>query len=86
MATRRVRASVLGSADQHPIATFALGRCLSSPLRFFMGVLWRPSNPVYRNLIRRFDDAARTGVEVVLIGAETAVDLVTAFTTMKNSK
>ena len=45
-----------------------------------MGVLWRPSNPSYRNLIRRFDDAVRaTGVEVVLIGAETPADLVGAF-------
>ena len=33
-----------------------------------MGVLWRPSNPSYRNLIRRFDDVVgATGVEVVLI-------------------
>jgi putative ABC transport system substrate-binding protein len=52
-----------------------------------MGVLWRPSNPVYRNLIRWFDDVARTtGVEVVLIGAETPADLVTAFTTMKSEQ
>jgi putative ABC transport system substrate-binding protein len=50
-----------------------------------MGVLWRPSNPSYRNLIRRFDDVVRaTGVEVVLISAETAADFLTAFETMKN--
>jgi putative ABC transport system substrate-binding protein len=52
-----------------------------------MGVLWRPSNPSYRNLIRRFDDVVRaTGVEVVLISAETGADLVTAFTTMKKEQ
>jgi putative tryptophan/tyrosine transport system substrate-binding protein len=52
-----------------------------------MGVLWRPSNVSYRNLIRRFDDVVRaTGVEVVLIGAETVADLVTAFTTMKKQQ
>jgi ABC-type uncharacterized transport system substrate-binding protein len=52
-----------------------------------MGVLWRPSNPSYRNLIRRFDDAVRaTGVEVVLISAETAADLVAAFETMKKEQ
>jgi putative tryptophan/tyrosine transport system substrate-binding protein len=52
-----------------------------------IGVLWRPSNPAYRNLIRRFDDVVRaTGVEVVLISAETVDDLVTAFTTMRNEQ
>jgi putative tryptophan/tyrosine transport system substrate-binding protein len=52
-----------------------------------MGVLWRPSNPVYRNLVRLFDDVARTtGVEVVLIGTETVADLATAFTTMKREQ
>jgi putative tryptophan/tyrosine transport system substrate-binding protein len=49
-----------------------------------MGVLWRPSNPAYRNLMRWFDDVVRaTGVEVVPISAETVADLVTAFATMK---
>ena len=52
-----------------------------------MGVLWRPSNPSYRNLIRRFDDVVRaTGVQVELISAETAADLVAAFETMKNEQ
>jgi putative tryptophan/tyrosine transport system substrate-binding protein len=52
-----------------------------------IGVLWRPSNPAYRNLIRWFDDVVRaTGVEVVPIGAETADDLETAFTTLKQRK
>src|SRR5262245_51100745 len=52
-----------------------------------MGVLWRPSNPSYRNLIRRFDDVVRaTGVEVVLISAESAGDLMTAFETMKKEQ
>jgi putative tryptophan/tyrosine transport system substrate-binding protein len=52
-----------------------------------IGVLWRPSNPAYRDLIRRFDDVVRaTGVEVVLISAETVVDLATAFITMKKQQ
>ena len=52
-----------------------------------MGVLWRPSNPSYKNLIRRFDDAVRTtGVEVVLIGAENAAELGIAFETMKKEQ
>ncbi|HEY2532273.1 MAG TPA: ABC transporter substrate-binding protein [Xanthobacteraceae bacterium] len=52
-----------------------------------MGVLWRPSNPAYRNLIRWFDDVTRaTGVEVVLISVETVADLLTAFTTMKKQQ
>jgi putative ABC transport system substrate-binding protein len=52
-----------------------------------MGVLWRPSNPSYRNLINRFDDAVRaTGVQVVLIGVENSEELVTAFETMKKEK
>jgi putative tryptophan/tyrosine transport system substrate-binding protein len=52
-----------------------------------MAVLWRPSNPSYRNLIRRFDDVVRaTGVEVVLISAETVADLLPAFETMKKEQ
>jgi len=52
-----------------------------------MGVLWRPSNPSYRNLIRRFDDVVRaTGVQVELVSAETADDLVAAFETMKKQE
>src|SRR5262245_39529592 len=52
-----------------------------------MGVLWRPSNPSYRNLISRFDDVVRaTGVRVVLISAETTADLVGAFETMKKEQ
>ena len=52
-----------------------------------MGVLWRPSNPSYRNLATRFDDVVgATGVKVVLIDAETAPDLVTAFATMKKEQ
>jgi putative ABC transport system substrate-binding protein len=50
-----------------------------------IGVLWRPSNPAYRHLLRRFFDEERTtGLEVVLIGTETVADLVTAFTKMKS--
>jgi putative ABC transport system substrate-binding protein len=52
-----------------------------------MGVLWRPSNPSYSNLISRFDDAVRaTGVQVVLIGVENPEELVKAFETMKKEK
>jgi putative tryptophan/tyrosine transport system substrate-binding protein len=52
-----------------------------------MGVLWRPSNPSYRNLIGRFDNAVRaTGVQVVLIGAENSGELATAFETMKKEE
>ena len=52
-----------------------------------MAVLWRPSNPSYRNLIKRFDDVVRaTGVQVVLVGAETPKELVTAFETMKKEQ
>jgi putative tryptophan/tyrosine transport system substrate-binding protein len=52
-----------------------------------IGVLWRPSNPAYRHLIRRFDDVVRaTGVKVVLIGAETGADIETAFSTMKEQQ
>jgi putative tryptophan/tyrosine transport system substrate-binding protein len=52
-----------------------------------VGVLWRPSNPSYRNLLSRFDAVVRaTGVQVVLIGAERRQDLVTAFETIKKSQ
>jgi putative tryptophan/tyrosine transport system substrate-binding protein len=52
-----------------------------------VGVLWRPSNPAYRNLIRRFDDVVRaTGVDVQMISVETVADLVTAFATMKKQQ
>jgi len=49
-----------------------------------VGVLWRPSNPSYKNLLRRFDDVVRaTAIQVVLIGAEHPAELVSAFATMK---
>jgi putative ABC transport system substrate-binding protein len=49
-----------------------------------VGVLWRPSNPSYKNLLRRFDDVVRvTGLQVVLIGVENPEELVSAFETMK---
>ena len=55
-----------------------------------VGVLWRPSNPGYRGsryLLSRFDAVVRaTGVQVVLIAAETREDLVTAFETMKKDQ
>jgi putative ABC transport system substrate-binding protein len=51
------------------------------------GVLWRPSNPSYGNLLSRFDAVVRaTGVEVVLVGVESRDDLVGAFETMKASR
>jgi putative tryptophan/tyrosine transport system substrate-binding protein len=50
-----------------------------------VAVLWRPSNPSYKNLLRRFDDVVRaTGVQVVLVGAENSQELASAFATMKN--
>jgi putative ABC transport system substrate-binding protein len=55
-----------------------------------VGVLWRPSNPGYRGsryLLSRFDTVVRaTGLQVVLIGAESREDLVTAFDTIKKSQ
>jgi len=52
-----------------------------------MGILWRPSNPSYHDLIRRFDDAVRvTGVQVVLIGVENVGEIVSAFETMKSEQ
>jgi putative ABC transport system substrate-binding protein len=51
------------------------------------GVLWRPSNPSYKNLLSRFDDVVRaTGVRVVLIAAENREELVTAFEAMKKTQ
>ena len=52
-----------------------------------VGVLWRPSNPSYRNLLSRFDAVVRAkGVQVALIGAESREDLSTAFETIKRSQ
>jgi putative ABC transport system substrate-binding protein len=49
-----------------------------------VAVLWRPSNPSYGNLLRRFDAVVRaTGVEVVLVDVESRDDLVGAFETIK---
>jgi len=52
-----------------------------------VGVLWRPSNPSYKNLLRRFDDVvAATGVQVVLLGAENREDLLSVFEGMKGNQ
>jgi putative tryptophan/tyrosine transport system substrate-binding protein len=52
-----------------------------------VGVLWRPSNPSYKNLLSRFDAVVRaTGVKVVLIDVESRADLETAFETIKRSR
>ncbi len=52
-----------------------------------VGVLWRPSNPSYKNLLRRFDHVvSKTGVQVVLVGAENREELDSAFQTMKKSQ
>jgi putative ABC transport system substrate-binding protein len=52
-----------------------------------VGVLWRPSNPSYKNLLSRFDAVGRaTGVKVVLIDVESRSDLETAFATIKSSR
>ena len=49
-----------------------------------VGVLWRPSNPSYKNLLRRFDAVVRaTGVKVILIDVENRADLETAFEAIK---
>jgi putative ABC transport system substrate-binding protein len=51
------------------------------------GVLWRPSNPSYKNLLSRFDDVVRAmGVQVVLIGAENREELATAFEAGKKAQ
>ena len=52
-----------------------------------VGVLWRPSNPSYKDLMKRFDDVVRaTGVQVVLIAAESPEDFVSAFETLKKGR
>jgi putative ABC transport system substrate-binding protein len=52
-----------------------------------VGVLWRPSNPSYKNLMRRFDAVvATTRIQVVLIGVETREELVAAFEEMKQKR
>ena len=52
-----------------------------------VGVLWRPSNPSYKNLIRRFDAVvATTRIEIVLIGVETREELLAAFEEMKQKR
>jgi len=52
-----------------------------------VAVLWRPSNPSYKNLLRRFDAAVRvTGVKVILIDVETRADLEAAFDAIKKSR
>ena len=52
-----------------------------------VAVLWRPSNPSYRNLLRRFDTVVRiTGARIIPIDVETRADLETAFEAMKKSR
>jgi putative tryptophan/tyrosine transport system substrate-binding protein len=52
-----------------------------------VGVLWRRSNPSYKNLLKRFDAVVRlTGVQIELINVEQATDLELAFETMKKSR
>ena len=52
-----------------------------------VGVLWRPSNPSYKNLLSRFDAVVRaTGVQVILVGAENRDDLSIAFETIKKNQ
>jgi putative tryptophan/tyrosine transport system substrate-binding protein len=52
-----------------------------------VGVLWRPSNPSYKNLLDRFDAVvSATGMRIVLIATESRDDLVTAFETVKSSQ
>jgi len=52
-----------------------------------VGVLWRRSNPSYKNLPKRFDAVVRsTGVKIELINIEHATDLEPAFETMKKNR
>jgi ABC-type uncharacterized transport system substrate-binding protein len=52
-----------------------------------VGVLWRPSNPSYKNLMRRFDAVvATTRIQVMLIGVETREELHAAFEEMKHKR
>jgi putative tryptophan/tyrosine transport system substrate-binding protein len=52
-----------------------------------VGVLWRPSNPSYKNLLRRFDAVVRaTRVKVILIDVESRADLETAFEAIKRNR
>ena len=52
-----------------------------------VGVLWRPSNPSYKNLMHRFDEVVRArAVRVVPLAAETPEDLVSAFQTIKQKR
>jgi putative ABC transport system substrate-binding protein len=51
-----------------------------------VAVLWRPSNPSYRNLRSRFDDVVKAKkVEVVLTAAENADEISRAFDAMTTS-
>ncbi len=51
-----------------------------------VAVLWRPSNPSYRNLRSRFDDVVKAKkVEVVLTAAENADEISRAFDAMRTS-
>jgi putative ABC transport system substrate-binding protein len=50
-----------------------------------VGVLWRPSNPSYRNLLNRFEDVVRaTNVKVTLIGVENRAEIEGAFEKMQS--
>jgi len=45
-----------------------------------VAVLWRPSNPSYKNFLRRFDAVVRaTGVKIIPIDVESRADLEAAF-------
>ncbi|HYB72522.1 MAG TPA: ABC transporter substrate-binding protein [Candidatus Sulfotelmatobacter sp.] len=80
-ATGLVNESQDSAGKQLEILTEALPR-LSR-----VGVLWRPSNPSYKDLIHRFDDVVRArAVQVVLLAAETPEDLVSAFQTVKRRR
>jgi putative ABC transport system substrate-binding protein len=51
-----------------------------------VAVLWRPSNPSYKNLLHRFDDVVKAKkIEIVLTAAESGDDISRAFDAMKTS-
>lgn len=50
-------------------------------------VLRRPSNPSYKNLLRRYDQVVRaTGIQVVIVDADSSMELVAAFESTKKER
>lgn len=52
-----------------------------------VGVLRRPSNPSYKNLLQRYDRVVRaTGIQVVIVDADSSLELVAAFESTKKER